>query len=171
MYVNMNGILAAQRPGARPATRPGGIRGQLGAGLGLRPRLARGEPQSLPGKGSRPLWPPLRLPVRGRGPCGPWRAPAFLAPLGALRLARVLGMGPGGVLGRRFILRSLGMIRSIVTGFRRIYEDRRCAGGRPDAPRPVRLGRRDLVVTPTAGERVIAVNGRLLVDVMSYPAK
>jgi len=44
-------------------------------------------------------------------------------------LARVLGMGADGVLGRRFILRSLGMIRSIVTGFRRIYEDRWYAGG------------------------------------------
>jgi hypothetical protein len=142
-----------------------------GRAWGLRPRLAGDEPQSLPGKGFPAPAAPLRLPVRGRGPCGPWRAPAFLAPLGALRLARVLGMGPGGVLGRRFILRSLGMIRAIVTGFRRIYEDRWCAGGRPDAPRPVRLGRRDLVVTPMAGERVIAVNGRLLVDVMSYPAK
>jgi hypothetical protein len=44
-------------------------------------------------------------------------------------LARVLGMGKDGVLGRRFILRSLGMIRSIVTGFSRIYEDRWCVGG------------------------------------------
>jgi len=33
MYVNMNGILAAQRPGARPATRPGGVRGPSSGGL------------------------------------------------------------------------------------------------------------------------------------------
>jgi len=54
---------------------------------------------------------------------------ACLAPLGALWLARVLSMGTDGVLGRRFILRKLSMIRSIVTGFGRIYEDRSCVGG------------------------------------------
>ena len=96
------------------------------AGCGLRPGLAGCEPQPLPGKGSRALWtPPLSPPVCARS----LRILACLAPLGALRLARVLGMGADGVLGRRFILRSLGMIRSIVTGFRRIYEDRWYAGG------------------------------------------
>ena len=61
---------------------------------------------------------------------GSWRARVCLAPLGALWLAGPPGRWVRDVeLGRRFILRSLGMIRSIVTGFSHIYEGRSCVGG------------------------------------------
>ena len=124
MYVNMNGILAAQRRGAQPATRPAASVPQLGRAVacalvwpGVSPSVS---PSRFLARVSRSLWTPLRLPVRVGGPCGSWRA--------WRRWCAVVGPGsggwiPDGVLGRRFILRSLGMIRSIVTGFRRVYED------------------------------------------------
>jgi hypothetical protein len=79
------------------------------------------KPQSPPGKGFPVLWALAETP----GPCAQsLRILACLAPLGALGWPGFWGWDTDGVLGRRFILRSLSMIRSIVTGFRRIYEDR-----------------------------------------------
>ena len=127
MYVNMNGILAAQRPGLRA----GGVRDPARASLWPAPWPGRARAliaswHGFPG----PRGAPLRLPIRVCRPCGSWRARVCLAPLGALWLAGPPGRWVRDVeLGRRFILRSLGMIRSIVTGFSHIYEGRSCVGG------------------------------------------
>jgi len=75
MYVNMNGILAAQRPG-RTAGRAPGRRPLLSSGAAEACALARpGVSLSrFLARVSRSLRTPLRLPVRGCGPYGSWRA-------------------------------------------------------------------------------------------------
>jgi hypothetical protein len=135
MYVNVNGILAAQRPGRRagrgPGRGPGGVRDLARAGLGPAPWPGRvrapvaswqGFP-GPPGNGAEtpgPLWLPGVVLAR----------PGLPGAAGCSVAGRAPGDGRGTEsLGRRFILRSLGMIRSIVTGFSRIYEGRSCGGG------------------------------------------
>ena len=111
MYMNVNGILAAQRPGA-------GLAGPTGGALGPAPAASAGRSgrgwrgsQLLAGKGF-----PAARPAQGSGSA--WAA------LSGCRPARPVHVCPA-PLGRAWertpSLPDPGMIRSIVPRFHRIY--------------------------------------------------
>jgi hypothetical protein len=112
MYMNVNGSLAAQRPGGGLAGIPGGAPGRArGARRPRQARLGRGS-VSLAGKGF-----PARAPGAHGFPGG--RGPLFAAPGAPGRFMAARRRWTG----RRAhaCCRDSGMIRSIVPGFLRIY--------------------------------------------------
>jgi len=134
--------------------------------------LPEGETPWRPGGGSRCGWRGLSC-LLARASPDSWPAGLRGRAGRSLRLARVhVCAAPlGRAWERTPALPDPGMIRGIVPGFHRIYVGWPPWSWRCRRPGSVVPGSRDPAATPVAGERVIAADGRLLVDIVSYPAK
>jgi hypothetical protein len=111
MYMNVNGILAAQRPGTGLAGPPGGAPGPAPAASAGSSGCGWGGSQSLAGKGF-----PSARPARGSGSA--W---AGLCDPGRARPVHVWPAPLGRAEERMTSLADPGMIRGVVPGFHRIY--------------------------------------------------
>ena len=162
MYMNVDGHpgrSAPRRGSGRPhwwRSRPGPPRrppaAQGAAGAGLSCLLARASGRT-PGPGLRVcVGRSLRRPAGPAGSCLPGTAGAGLGAHALVARSRHDSLHSAQISP---YLRSLAAVVLARVG----------------DPAPTVPGSRDPVATPMAGEGVIAVNGRLLADVMSYPAK